>query len=104
VGLWHFKGSYISSNHDIHKPTTESYRIYFLKKYKDYYKLYVPFKAQKIFSGILRHLIYSNGHSNSPPELPADDRRVAETQWARWSAAMTVGFYRPPQCTVGKFF
>ena len=38
-----------------------------------------------------------------PKQLP-DDRRVAETQWARWSASMTAGFHTPPQCTVGKFF
>ena len=39
-----------------------------------------------------------------PKELPADDRRVEETQCAKWSAAMTVGFYRPPApCTVGRF-
>ena len=27
-----------------------------------------------------------------PKQLPADDRRVEEIQFAKWSAAMTVGF------------
>ena len=40
-----------------------------------------------------------------PKQLPAVDCLVEETQCAKWSAAMTVGFYRPPApCTVGRFF
>ena len=64
------------------------------------------FHSKDVFN-ILRHLILRvvcyAPMTAIPKELPVD-RRVEETQCAKWSAAMTVGFYRPPApCTVRRF-
>jgi len=45
---------------------------------------------------LLRVVYYTPMATGIPKQLPVE-------WWAKWSAAMTLGFERPAPCTVGRF-